>query len=360
MGNPENSITKNVNEFNQVVKGTSLTQDAIKRLKKNKMAVTGLWVIVAYIIVSISAPILPIYSYRKQIIEHQYLPPSFRPAGELLLEKEETYMWKVAKKLGKDTLSESDIAKLDDIKRRIKTETQIIDGEEVLIHQRVYLLGTDDLGRDMLSRIIYGGQISIAVGIIATIISILIGMFFGSIAGYAGGRTDYIIMRVVDVMYGLPYMFLVIIFQSLFGGSIINFFIALAVVSWLTTARVVRGQVMSLKNSVFVEAARSMGASSARIIAKHLLPNSLGIIIVYATLQVPSFIMMESFLSFLGLGISAPYASWGSLIKDGIDGMTLYPWRLFFPALAMTIFLFAMNFFGDGLRDAFDPQSKNK
>jgi len=269
-------------------------------------------------------------------------------------------MWKVAKKLGKDTLSESDIAKLDDIKRRIKTETQIIDGEEVLIHQRVYLLGTDDLGRDMLSRIIYGGQISIAVGIIATIISILIGMFFGSIAGYAGGRTDYIIMRVVDVMYGLPYMFLVIIFQSLFGGSIINFFIALAVVSWLTTARVVRGQVMSLKNSVFVEAARSMGASSARIIAKHLLPNSLGIIIVYATLQVPSFIMMESFLSFLGLGISAPYASWGSLIKDGIDGMTLYPWRLFFPALAMTIFLFAMNFFGDGLRDAFDPQSKNK
>lgn len=360
MGNPENTNKQAINEFNQVVKGTSLTQDAFKRLKKNKMAMAGMWLITIYIIVSVAAPILPIYSYRNQIIEHQYLKPSFRPAGELLLEKEEIYMWKVAEKFGRDTLTDKDIAKLDDIRQRIDTETKMMDGKEVLIHHRVYLLGTDDLGRDMLSRIIYGGQISIAVGIVATVVSIFIGIIFGSIAGYAGGKTDYIIMRIVDVMYGLPYMFLVIIFKSLMGDSMLNFFIALAIVSWLTTARVVRGQVMSLKNSVFVEAARSMGASSARIIAKHLVPNCLGIIIVFATLRVPSFIMMESFLSFLGLGVSAPYASWGSLIKDGIDGMTLYPWRLFFPALTMTMFLFAMNFFGDGLRDAFDPQSKNK
>ncbi len=359
MGNTENK-NKAVNEFNQEMKGSSLSQDAFKRLKKNKMAIIGMWIIAAYIVISAAAPILPIYSYKKQILEHQDLAPSFRPAGELVLEKEEIYMWRVAKKMGTNKLSETDEARLASLRSRIDTETAIIKGKEVLIHQRVYVLGTDDLGRDLLSRIIYGGQVSIAVGIIATVISVIIGIIFGSIAGYAGGRTDYIMMRIVDIMYGLPYMFLVIIFKALMGDSIINFFTALAIISWLTTARVVRGQVMSLKNSVFVEAARSMGASSARIIAKHLVPNCLGIIIVFATLRVPNFIMMESFLSFLGLGISAPYASWGSLIKDGIDGMTLYPWRLFFPAVTMTIFLFAMNFFGDGLRDAFDPQSKNK
>jgi len=349
-----------VNEFNQVMKGSSLTQDAFKRLKKNKMAMIGMWVIVIYILLSLLAPILPIHSYKKQILEHQNLPPSFRPAGELLLEKEEDYMWKFAKKMGSDKLTDADLEKLAEIKSRINTETDIIKGKEVLIHHRVYILGTDDLGRDMLSRIIYGGQVSIAVGLIATIISVFIGIVFGSISGYAGGKTDYIMMRIVDVLYGLPYMFLVIIFKALMGNSIINFFTALAIISWLTTARVVRGQVMSLKNSVFVEAAKSMGASSFRIISKHLVPNCLGIIIVFATLRIPNFIMMESFLSFLGLGISAPFASWGSLIKDGISGMTLYPWRLFFPSFAMTLFLFAMNFFGDGLRDAFDPQSKNK
>lgn len=359
MANKENK-NQAVNEFNQVVKGTSLTQDAIKRLKKNKMAMAGMWIIAAYILVSILAPILPIYSYKDQVLEHQYLPPSFRKAGELMLEREETYMWKLAEKMGKKDISDNDKAKLADMRSRLDTEKKVLNGKEQLVHHRVYLLGTDNLGRDLLARIIYGGQISIAVGVIATIISFIIGIIFGAVAGYAGGRVDYVMMRIVDIMYGLPYMFLVIIFRAFAGDSIFNFFTALAIVSWLTTARVVRGQIMSLKNSVFVEAARSMGASTARIIAKHLVPNCLGIIIVFATLRIPNFIMMESFLSFLGLGVSAPLASWGSLIKEGIDGMTLYPWRLFFPALTMTIFLFAMNFFGDGLRDAFDPQSKNK
>ncbi len=168
------------------------------------------------------------------------------------------------------------------------------------------------------------------------------------------------IMRVVDIIYGLPYMLLVIIFMAIFGRNILNLFFALSIVSWLTVSRVVRGQIITLKNSEFIEAARSMGASTPRIIFKHLVPNSLGIIIVFATLRIPQFIMLESFLSYLGLGVSAPYASWGSLVKEGVDSMILYPWRLIFPAIAMTVFLFAMNFLGDGLRDAFDPQSKNK
>jgi oligopeptide transport system permease protein len=212
----------------------------------------------------------------------------------------------------------------------------------------------------MLSRIIYGGQVSIAIGFIGTITSVLIGIVVGAFAGYLGGKVDYILMRIVDVIYGLPYMLLVIIMMAIFGRNILNLFFALAIVSWLTVARMVRGQIISLKNSEFVEAARSMGASTRRIIFRHLVPNSLSVIIVFSTLRIPAFIMMESFLSFLGLGVQAPYASWGALVGDAVEGMSLYPWRLFFPALAMTLFLFAMNFLGDGLRDAFDPQSKNQ
>ncbi|MCK9548913.1 MAG: ABC transporter permease, partial [Sphaerochaeta sp.] len=227
-------------------------------------------------------------------------------------------------------------------------------------HDRRYYLGTDYSGRDMLSRIIYGGQVSIAIGLIGSLTSVLIGIILGAIAGYLGGKVDFILMRIVDIMYGLPYMLLVIIFMAIFGRNIMNLFVALAMVSWLTVARMVRGQIMSLKNSEYVEAARSMGASTGRIIFRHMVPNSLSVIIVYSTLRVPAFIMQESFLSFLGLGVQAPFASWGSLVGDAVNGMTLYPWKLIFPAIAMTIFLFAMNFFGDGLRDAFDPQSKNQ
>jgi len=256
-------------------------------------------------------------------------------------------------------MNQEEKKKIADIEYRIKNETAEIDGKEVLVHERRYLLGTDDLGRDMLSRIVYGGQVSMAIGLIGTITSVLIGIIIGAIAGYVGGKTDYFISRFIEIMYGLPYMLLVIILMAIFGKNIFNLFIALSAVSWLTTARVMRGQVMSLKNSTFVEAARSMGASTTRIIFLHLVPNTLGILIVYATLRVPAFIMLESFLSFLGLGVSAPYASWGSLIQDSIGGMTNFSWRLIYPACAMAMFLFAMNFLGDGLRDAFDPQSKN-
>ncbi|MFP4180132.1 MAG: ABC transporter permease subunit [Spirochaetaceae bacterium] len=410
------------NEFEQPVKGTSLYRDAWRRLKKNKMAVTGLVIVILYSLLSLLAPILPIYSYKEQNMDHIHLSPSLtRTAGEQILERKMNELsilaakdgrveWteederlieekvKEARKKytspssaegeeltrkerdaiadaereitqerrdiaieeGRVILNEQDKEELADLKERIATETRVRDGEEKKVHERRYLFGTDYLGRDMLARTIWGGQMSIAIGLVGGLTSVFIGLFFGAIAGYMGGKIDYIIMRVVDIMYSMPYMMLVIILMALFGRSILLMFLALSLVSWLTVARVVRGQIISLKNSEYVEAARSMGASSARIIFRHLVPNTFGIIIVYTTLRVPVFIQMEAFLSFLGLGISAPYASWGSLIGDAVEGMNSYPWRLFFPALTMTIFLFAMNFLGDGLRDAFDPQSKNK
>ena len=183
---------------------------------------------------------------------------------------------------------------------------------------------------------------------------------FQLLSHYLGGKVDYYLMRFVDIMYGLPYMLLVIICMAIFGRQIVNLFFALALVSWLTIARMVRGQIMSLKNQEYVEAARSMGAGTMHIIFKHMIPNSLSIIIVYSTIRIPAFIMQESFLSFLGLGVQAPYASWGSLIGDAVSSMALYPYKLIIPSIVMVIFLFSMNFLGDGLRDAFDPQTKNQ
>lgn len=340
-----------VNEFNQVMKPVSLWDDAWKRLKKNKMALAGLYIVGIYIAVSLFAPLLPLYPYEQQFLDHIYLPPSFKPAGVVMIAQTKASLAKTMAKEKRSEYTQQEKDMLAAMEQDVKTNP---------IHQRHYILGTDSLGRDVLSRIIYGGRISIAIGLLGTITALIIGVILGAVAGYAGGWIDNALMRFVDIMYGLPYMLIVIIMMAILGRNIFILFIAIALVSWLTVARVVRGQIISLKNSEFVEAARSMGASPNRIIFRHLLPNTLGIIIVYSTLSLPSFIMSESFLSFLGLGVSAPLASWGSLVADGVKSMELYPWLLLVPAIIMTVFLFAMNFLGDGLRDSFDPQSKNK
>jgi oligopeptide transport system permease protein len=339
------------NEFNQTMKPVSLWTDAWRRLRKNKMAFIGLILIGVFGMLCFAAPILPIYANEEQVTEHQNLPPSFRPAGQVMLETRAAYSKLVLEAEGRTELNEEEKAQVAAMEQSVQTDP---------VHKRVYILGTDSLGRDMLARALYGGRISIGIGVVGTLFSMMVGITLGSISGYIGGRLDNLLMRFVDILYSLPYLLVVIILVTLFGKNFIFLFIAIAMVSWLTLCRVVRGQIMSLKNAEFVEAARSMGASTPRIIFRHLTPNTLGVIVVFSTLMVPQFIMQESFLSFLGLGVSAPMASWGSLVAEGATVMEQYPWQLLVPSISMTAFLFAMNFLGDGLRDALDPQSKNK
>lgn len=312
---PETAITEG--EF---VRGTSLWRDAWRRLLKNKLAVFGL---IVTALITIASLVGPTVIKRTTGYTPDYIPT--------------------------------------DDPRLIKSLPPFTgpDGDFSWTHP----FGTDNAGRDQLARVLQGGQISLFVGIISTLVSLLIGVSYGAIAGYVGGRLDNIMMRVVDVLYSLPYVIVVIVLLSMFRsqtarGQLILLFIALGSVSWLTMARIVRGQVLSLKNQEFVLAARATGVSTPRIIFRHLVPNTLGPVIVYATLTIPQIMLTEAFLSFLGFGVQAPLASWGSLASDGIQNIAIFPWQLIFPGVTMALTLFSLNFLGDGLRDALDPQTR--
>lgn len=217
--------------------------------------------------------------------------------------------------------------------------------------------GTDTLGRDLLSRTLYGGRISIAVGFAATLVAMTIGISWGSIAGYFGGWLDAVMMRIVDILYSLPFMIFVILLMTIFERSLLLLFVAIGFIEWLTLSRIVRGQIIHLKTMPYIDAARCLGVSQTGLIIKHLIPNLLGPVIIYATLTVPAVMLLESALSFLGLGVQPPNSSWGSLINDGAEKMISYPWLLIFPSFFFSITLFCLNFLGDGLRDALDPKS---
>ncbi len=307
-------------EAGEFVRGTSLWRDAWRRLLKNKLAVFGLGVVIIMTIASLLGPM---------VIKQTFgFTPDYIPTGDI----------KLARSFPPFTGP---------------------DGEFSWTHP----MGTDNFGRDQLARVLQGGQISLFVGIISTLVSLLIGVTYGAIAGYFGGHVDNLMMRIVDVLYSLPYVILVIVLLSMFRsqtarGQLILLFIAIGSVSWLTMARIVRGQVLSLKNQEFVLAARATGVSGPRIIFRHLIPNTLGPVIVYATLTIPQIMLTEAFLSFLGFGVQAPLSSWGSLAADGIQNIAIFPWQLIFPGVTMALTLFSLNFLGDGLRDALDPQMR--
>ena len=222
---------------------------------------------------------------------------------------------------------------------------------------RAHWLGTDQLGRDLLVRLLHGGRVSLGVGLCATFVALTIGVVYGAVAGYLGGRTDNAMMRFVDIVYALPFTIFVILLMVFFGRHIWLLFLAIGAVEWLTMARIARGQVLTLKKMEFIEAARALGLSHRRILFRHLLPNLLGPVIVYATLTIPAVMLLEAFLSFLGLGVQPPMSSWGTLIKDGAEKMEEYWWLLVFPGAVFSLTLFSLNFLGDGLRDALDVRS---
>ena len=279
-------------------RGISLWQDAWIRLRKNRLAMLGLVFLLVIMFLCLVTPWLSPYGYEEQDLRLGASAPSAQ-----------------------------------------------------------HWLGTDIFGRDLLTRILYGGRMSLAVGLVATGVALVIGVLYGAVAGYAGGRVDNVMMRLVDILYALPFIIFIILLMVVFGRNLVLLFLAIGAVEWLTMARIVRGQIQSLRQQEFIEAAVSLGLGPVAIIWRHLIPNALGPIIVYTTLTIPNVMLLEAFLSFLGLGVQPPASSWGLLISAGVETMEEYPWLLVFPGMALTLTLFALNFLGDGLRDALDVRA---
>ncbi|HJF74114.1 MULTISPECIES: oligopeptide ABC transporter permease OppC [Gallibacterium] len=295
------ALMEKLGEQLETVDGRSLWQDARRRFFRNKAAVASLIILFFIMLFVIFAPMLMPFSYEDTDWAMMTNPPDF---------------------------------------------------------ESMHYFGTDSSGRDLLVRLAIGGRISLLVGIAGAFIAVLVGTLYGATAGYIGGKTDAVLMRILEILYSFPFMFFVILLVTFFGQNILLIFVAIGMVSWLDMARIVRGQTLSLKRKEFIEAAIVCGVSSRQIVWRHIVPNVLGVVVVYASLLVPGMILFESFLSFLGLGTQEPLSSWGALLNDGSKSMEAAPWLLIFPAIFLVITLFCFNFIGDGLRDALDPKDR--
>jgi oligopeptide transport system permease protein len=392
-GSPRYAKYRQLYEEAKGVHGVSLWQDAWRRLKRNRVAMLSLAFLVVLALLAFLTPALPLQSPSQQDVRaRQFLGPSTdpirlqiedsqkerHPLSDLLREHAE----KVAAAQG----NAETLAALQNshpyrtlwhnpgpLTRLLLDVRMAIFGDWCLPS----LCGTDQLGRDVLARLFWGARVSLMVGITATLVSLLIGVTYGATAGYIGGTVDAVMMRIVDMLYSIPFLFVVILLITVLSAeqikraylepyginSIVIFYIVIGAIYWLTMSRVVRGQVITLKNEQFIDAARTAGAGTGRIIFLHLIPNVLGIVIVYLTLTIPSVMLFEAILSFLGLGVRPPDVSWGLLADEGVKVITpikTYWWLVLFPSTALALTLFALNFLGDGLRDAFDPRLKNR